>query len=347
MNPIGDVVVTARIARGLTQEDLAVKASVTQAALSRYENGLRAPEPDIVRRLAAALGVTETFLATAGRAWGAMAVDVHLRRRATEKATVWRRIEATLNMHRMHIGRLFEEVSLHAEQTVPTFDPVDTDPASAARFVRMQWRMPVGPVRSLTHWMESAGCVLIEEDFGTARVDGLSQWAGSHPVVLVNQRVPTDRKRLTLAHELGHLCLHTAFVSQDIETEANQFAAEFLMPREVIRPQLRNLSLGRLLDLKREWMVSIQDLIERAHDVGALPAQRRTALYKSLSARGYRTREPGSEELPPEHPRLVSRIAETLLARGLSGSEVAQIAGYAGEEHNHTFPTRRPSLHIV
>jgi hypothetical protein len=27
--------------------------------------------------------------------------------------------------------------------------------------------MPVGPVHDLTGWIEAAGCVVIEEDFGT------------------------------------------------------------------------------------------------------------------------------------------------------------------------------------
>ena len=129
----------------------------------------------------------------------------------------------------------------------------------------MQWRMPIGRVRGLASWVESAGCLIIEHDFGTERVDGLSQWVDDHPLLFINRTVPTDRKRLTIAHELGHLCLHTHEVGEDVEGEANRFAAEFLMPAEVIKPQLRNISLGRLIDLKRLWGVSMQALIERAY----------------------------------------------------------------------------------
>ncbi|MGH4009522.1 MAG: helix-turn-helix domain-containing protein [Pseudonocardiaceae bacterium] len=75
---------------------------VTQPALHRYERGLREPEPDILIRLAHALGVTEEFLRDAGKIRGAMAVDAHMRRRATEKATTWRRLEARLNEYRIH-----------------------------------------------------------------------------------------------------------------------------------------------------------------------------------------------------------------------------------------------------
>jgi Zn-dependent peptidase ImmA (M78 family)/DNA-binding XRE family transcriptional regulator len=343
MSGLGEALITARKARGLTQEQLATAAGVTQAALSRYENDQREPDTDVLSALAKALGVTARFLEGAGRLQGAMAIDAHMRRHATAKPTVWRQLEAKLNMYRMHAQHLFEEVSLLADQRVPTFDPIDADPVAAARLVRMQWRMPIGPVRQLMQWIEAAGCLIIEEDFGTSRVDGLSQWIGDHPVVLINLRSPTDRKRLTTAHELGHLVLHATYVSPDLEQEANRFAGEFLMPAEVIRPQLRNPTLGRLLDLKREWGVSVQALIERAKELSLISPAQRVNLYKALSARGWRTREPVSEELPSEHARLSRSIGDALTAKGLTNEQLAVKAGFAANNYDHPFqPTRRP-----
>jgi Zn-dependent peptidase ImmA (M78 family)/transcriptional regulator with XRE-family HTH domain len=343
MSYLGEALITARRARGLKQDELAKAAGVTQAALSRYENDLREPDEDVVARLAEALGVTEGFLQTAGRLKGAMAIDAHMRRQATVKPTLWRQLEAKLNMYRVHARHLFEEVSVRSEQRVPTFDVIDVDPSDAARMVRMQWRLPIGPVRSLTQWVEAAGCLVIEEDFGTARIDGLSQWVEEHPVVLLNSRAPTDRKRLTLAHELGHLCLHSAYISDNVELEANRFAGEFLMPADIIRPQIRNLTLGKLADLKREWGVSMQALIERASELGVITSTQRTNLYKSLSAKGWRTREPVSDELPPEHARLPQDIGEALVARGLKPADIANLAGYSRNDSGHPFqPARRP-----
>jgi Zn-dependent peptidase ImmA (M78 family) len=220
---------------------------------------------------------------------------------------------------------------------LPTFDPLDVSPAEAARLVRMQWRMPVGPVRNLTAWLEGAGCLVIEEDFGTARVDGLSQWVSDHPLVLLNSQTVTDRKRLTLAHELGHLVLHSADVTPHIELEATEFGAEFLMPAEVVGPQLRNLSLGVLMDLKREWGVSLQALIERAFALDLVSPQKRTTLYKSLSSRGWRTREPVSDELAREQPGLTTEIAQAMTDRGLTPEQIAALAGWADPTRNTLF----------
>lgn len=328
---LGEAIVTLRRAKGLTQQALADSAEITQAALSRYENELRSPDAAALATLAEALGVTAEFLQRAERADGAFMIEAHMRRRATAKPTVWRRLEAKLNVCRQHLEAVTETVDLVPRLSLPTFDPMEYAPDEAARMVRMQWRMPAGPVRGLTRWLESAGCLIIAEDFGSlkggSRVDGLSQWSGDAPVMLVNERAPTDRLRLTLAHELGHICLHSGELGGDPEDEANDFAAEFLMPAAAIRPDLRNLDLGRLHLLKRQWGVSMQALIERAHHLGTLAPTRRTSLYKALSKRGWRTKEPLSDELAPEQPTLVGRLVNALSDAGLTPIEIHQIVG--------------------
>ncbi len=339
MNGLGVVLETARRANGLTQEQLAEAAGIRQETLSRYENETREPDAEVLARIAAALNLTTDFLKHSAKVRGAVAVDAHMRRRKTAKPSDWRRLEARLNMHRLHAKRLFEEIALRTDQRLPAFDPLETDPASAARLVRMQWRMPAGPVRSLAQWLEAAGCLVIEEDFQTRRVDGLSQWIDECPVILLNINMPSDRKRLTLAHELAHLCLHSQDVTETIEPEANMFAAEFLMPWEVIRPQLRNLTTAKLLDLKREWGVSMQALIERAWFGRLITNTQRTNFYKSLSARGWRITEPISDELPPETPALPHDIASALTKNGMSHTQIADLVGVSHNAANPFLPS--------
>lgn len=121
---------------------------------------------------------------------------------------------------------------------------------------------------------------------------------GDHPVILVNSAMPPDRMRLTLALELGHLGLHAATVgADDVEGQANTFAGEFMMPTEVIKPWLRNAKAPRLLDLKVEYGVSLQALVERAFHLDLLTVTQRTSMYKMISARGWRTKEPRSWDI--------------------------------------------------
>lgn len=350
MSGIGEVLQTARRARGLTQEDLAATAKVTQAALSRYEHDLRTPEPEVLGRLASSLGVTPDLLQHGGRMRGGIAVAAHMRRRATAKATVWRGLEARLNMLRLHARALGDEVSLRTELHIPAFDPAEYDPADAARMLRVQWRMPVGPVHSLSSWLDAAAVLVFDEDFGTSsRVDGLSQWSDHYAVVLLNTRAPSDRRRLTLAHELGHLVLHGEYADDGAEDQANRFAAELLMPATEIRPMLRGrLTLSALVDLKRYWGTSMQSLIERAWHLGTITADERSSLYKQMSARLWRTVEPAGDDIPPETPQLVHHIADALAAKGLTPAEIAQMAGFWSADDNDAFvPTRQRRLHLA
>jgi Zn-dependent peptidase ImmA (M78 family) len=347
LNRIGDVLTVARKARGITQVELADRLGVTQATVNRYENDMRMPDEETLDALARELGVTTAFLVRGQRFVGALAVDVHMRRQRTEKASVWRQLEARLNLLRLHSSLLFEEVSLHADQVVPTFDLLDTSAQDAARLTRAQWRLPIGPVTNLTRWLEAAGCLIFEEDFATRRVDGLSQWIGDHPVILINETLTADRKRLTLAHELAHLALHSIRSTDLLEDEAADFAAEFLMPEHVIKVELRKIDLPKLVELKREWGVSMQALFERAYRLGLVRHDQRTAFYRSMNARGWRTSEPVSDAVPEEHPELLAHIGSMLRSRGLKEPEIAEIAGYAPERRDHPFQVHAHRLRAV
>lgn len=334
MNGMGDVLAIARKARGLTQTELAELVGTTQPTINRYESGDRDPDEDTLAKLAGILGVTEQLLKHGNRFRGALAVDVHMRRQKTTKASAWRQMEARLNLHRVHASFLFEKISIASEQCVPVFDPEFTTPEDAAKLVRAQWRMPMGPVVNLTRWMEAAGCLVFEEDFGTQRIDGLSQWVDDHPIILINANAAPDRKRLTKAHELGHLVLHSNGPTDQMEDEANRFAAEFLMPADEIRHELRRLDLGKLRDLKREWGVSMQALLEHAYRMHLVTPESRTKFYKMMNARGWKTNEPDIEFIVSEKPALQVHIGNALRTRGFTDDEAAKIAGYADPSDN-------------
>lgn len=328
---LGEAIRTARVAAGLTQEQLSEQVDVKQGALSRYENDLRLPDEETLERLAGVLGLTGRLLNRACSIKGSAAAEAHMRRRAAAPAKAWRRVEAQLNILRIQLHQLLQVIDFDPANAVPALDSMDYPPADAAALTRAQWRMTIGPVRNMTGWMESAGCLIVEWDFGAPRIDGMSQWVDDYPVLAVNARMPADRKRLTLAHELGHIVMHStpAYLDMEVEQEAMDFAAEFLMPASVIRPELRNLTLGRLSDLKRKWMVSMAALIERAHKLEAIPPAKRTSLYKMLSAKGWRKHEPLGGQLPPERPRTPGLIVEELRRLRYTDGQIAEFGGFA------------------
>lgn len=65
MESMGDRIKRLREKKGMTQKELAAAVNITEASLSRYENNLRDPRPEILARLARALDTTTDYLISA------------------------------------------------------------------------------------------------------------------------------------------------------------------------------------------------------------------------------------------------------------------------------------------
>lgn len=87
MTDIGDVIYAARRAKGLTETTLSSTLGISQAALSRYENGMRTPDSEMMEKLSEVLGLSGQFLSHSFRLQGAPGADAHMRRQKTTKVS--------------------------------------------------------------------------------------------------------------------------------------------------------------------------------------------------------------------------------------------------------------------
>lgn len=92
--------------------------------------------------------------------------------------------------------------------------------------------------------------------------------------VIVSSLLPLERQRFTLAHEIGHWCLHRrdreAFAHSGpgrgrYEREANQFTAELLMPLHELR---RAASQMAFTSLAAYFEVSLEAMDIRLRETG-------------------------------------------------------------------------------
>lgn len=115
------------------------------------------------------------------------------------------------------------------------------------------------------------------------------------PVIVVNEANSEERQRFTIAHEIGHFLLHSAqathvddmdtadpvFYRDEIssqavqlkEIEANQFAAELLMPQFKLKKDIselkeKNLGMSEIISqLAEKYMVSQSAMAIRLNKV--------------------------------------------------------------------------------
>lgn len=224
----------------------------------------------------------------------------------------------------------YERLSARAAPLPLRLEPQPgSTPAEAAAYARRVLGFSAGePLPYLVLALERAGVTVLGLPIGAESLDAFCAWRDGRPVVAVLDGAPGDRLRFSVAHELGHLLLHSVrdLRRDDVEREADRFAAELLMPAHAIAAALpAHPTLARLLPLKNTWGASLRSLIRRAREVDAVDEERATSLHRQLSARGWTRVEPGY--VPLEKPRALRKLAEISYGPDVRG--LAKDAGWS------------------
>ncbi|WP_327118762.1 XRE family transcriptional regulator [Streptomyces sp. NBC_01341] len=330
----------ARNLVGMTKRRLADELGVTPAAVSQYEMGTNRPRPDLLPRLAETLNVPLTFFLS-GRPHA----------RLDPSAAHFRSLRSTRAYQRAKAVAFTEQVweltyALEKRVQLPMVDlpgftggevhpgtELPSDPASAARALRVAWGLGTGPITHLVRRLEAHGIVVItpQRDEDLRSVDAFSTSHLPRPMIVLTPNRTDDvyRHRFSAAHELGHLTLHGEATPGDItqEREADAFAAEFLTPRESILPELPSRAdLHKLSQLRNAWGVSVHSLLYRCRELGLLSDSSASRAYQRLNElKG----QPGfaPEPLagfPSEQPALLSQAFSLACDHGLSVTELAR-----------------------
>jgi len=344
------MLVMGRESRRLTQTALASQIGVAQATISKSEAGQCQISGDLVAKYAAALRYPISFFHEPYR-FRHLPITFHRKKLSVSSGDV-KAVQATTNIIRIHISKLIAPIDL-PEPRIPRIDiqQYNGSAASVARDLRIRWHVPRGPIDNLTSIIEDAGVLVVRCDFGTNMIDGLSFYEPTDvlpPMLLINRRIPTDRYRFTVAHELAHLVLHhhLSMPTQECEIEADQFASEFLMPAAEIRGFLGRMTIEKLLTLKPYWKVSMGALLKRAGDLGCITERQSRYLWMHMSKRGYRTEEP--MPLAAEEPTLIAEMlqyhSETLK---YADTELASLLSLECGEFHEMYPGLKRTMRLV
>lgn len=344
-----EMLILARESRAMTQAGLAKAADTTQGRISKIENGVLDPPPALVSDFATALEYRESFFYQSEQIYGLP--QSYTRRKQSLGSATQRRIFAEINIKRIQVMRLLKAAQIEERHPLPQLAVEDYHGSAAevAQAVRASWLLPPGPVRNLTRSLEAAGVLVIPAEFGTREIDAVGQRiSGLPPMIFYNPGVPADRLRFTLAHELGHLVMHRV-PHPLMEDEANEFAAEFLMPLREIRPQIPSrLTLADLASLKPVWRVAMSALLVRGRDIGKISDGQYRYLWSQMSRNGWRLREPAELDFPAEHPTILrDLIALHLNTLRYNTEELSEVLHIFLPEFRQRYAPERAHLRLV
>lgn len=124
---------------------------------------------------------------------------------------------------------------------------------------------------------EIAKRLKIEVQIGNPGCDGCYMFLKKHRYIFLNQSLSENERTLVMAHELGHAILHqkqncyfirnkTLFLNSKFEIEANTFAAELLIPDNVIyeNPGMDKKQLSCLIGCC-ESLFNFKNFIQKRH----------------------------------------------------------------------------------
>lgn len=321
----------ARESRGLSQCVLAEKLQVTQATLSRMEKGQLPITDSIIEKCSSTLRYPQSFFT--------MNIEVNedttlfYRKRATMTMKDLSILESKISILANSIDELTESIDI-PELKVPSVEPSpDNTPSEIAFKIRNYLKVPAGPIENIVSLFERNGIIVVFLDLNAMeKFDGLTMFTKRQvPVIWINRNMPNDRKRFSLAHELGHLVMHLRSedldkAEDDKEREANEFASEFLLPKNLCKQDLFGLKYKDLGLRKLYWKVSKAALIHRAQELDCIQPQTAQYLYITLGRNGERKNE--TINVAIDEPQILKKMTNLHLTElNYSMSELSDIVG--------------------
>lgn len=344
---IGTRLKLARASAGLSLRDLAERMDnvVSAQAIGKYERNEDMPGSRPLMALARSLGVSESYLLSDDELT-LEGVDFRKKRSAKEEATIEAQTLQLLERY-LAVEDLLDLRSVEWEQPrsapFPARDLRDAE--DAARSVREDWGLGHDPIPKLAELLEERGIKVLSIDLDD--IEGLAakvlrKGRDAARVVVIRKKIWSERKRFTLAHELGHMVMA---LGKDVDEEAaaNRFAGAFLMPADVVRAEVgahrSAISIGELVALKERFGMSLQAIAYRLRDLGIIEKKAFSDLYREFVRRGWR-KEPFEEPacLPPgyEEPKRFERLCYRALAENVIGeSRAAEMLGISLRELDH------------
>lgn len=326
--------IEARELKGLTRKALAELLEISPTTLSNYEMGRTVPTGNI-EELSTALDVPSGFFYLRGReerVYGAPFFRNALSARTKKSHTSLKQFTNIAYDHIAWIGRDIEFPVFNLPQSEKDIEDLSFNSTfieKMASDTRKALGVGDGPILNLIALLENNGIVVIRNhSLDGHKYDGFNQIINNRPLIILSSKNKTHtyfRERYSLAHELGHIVLHSHLQEEEalnatklklIEKQANAFAGAFLLPRTGFIRDVGRITLQNLIPVKSRWRVSIAAMVMRMHTLDIIDDDRKTSLMKQISFQGWRTKEPLDTEYKPEQPTYLAKAWEMITTHG-------------------------------
>jgi Zn-dependent peptidase ImmA (M78 family)/transcriptional regulator with XRE-family HTH domain len=321
----------ARLARECSMDNLAHDIGVSKQMVSKYETSASKPDINTVIDISRILNFPIDFFYKPMCGEEAVPSAVYFRTTKIPKK-VQDAMEQKLNFAQEIISYIEQFISLPeydnklvCEDILHLDDPLSRVEEITIQ-IRNEWGLSDKPINNLTNLLLRKGYIITRALNENNAIDAFSKLIVRPYIILGADKNCAVRSRFDLAHEVGHSFLHFNTIAESdkdkyhqiIEKHANRFASAFLMPASSFAKDIDVVSLDNFVRLKSKWKVSIAAMIKRCFDLCLIDESHYTRLYKALSARGWRSKEPLDDIIEPEIPELFKQAFDIIFNKKLS-----------------------------
>lgn len=279
---LGQRVAEARQRAGLTQAEMAAEVRLDRSALAKVELGARRLSALELSRIAAALEErVEWFLHEVPEA-------IASHRNMTDPGQASPQIDKEIERRAREVEFVAQgDAGLNLVEMAARSMPADAEGAeSLATEARVLMGIsPDGPLRSLERHALKVGVVPFVTELGTDSADAASILLKRGAVAVVNGSLKVGRRRIALAHELGHVLVADDYTvdwrvaAEDSverrEGRLDRFARALLLPAASVESDWRRYAEGADGDLRTavvriasEYRVDMATLARRLRELG-------------------------------------------------------------------------------
>jgi len=314
----------ARELCGISVTELASRVGISKQAISQFENGQAKPSNSTLKIIARELKVDFSFFNVDNNIPNINS-PIYFRKlsKTTKRARMIAERKVQIFDYFVRYIKAFAELpNVNLPKTEYDFMTLTNDDIDEiALKLRKFWRISLGPISNLSKLLEYNGiivCPTILEN----ELDAFSLIIREQPFIVNNISRKSVRSRANIAHELGHLILHTKIIEEDlenpeiheaIEKQAWYFAMSFMLPEESFAKELFSMNLDNFIQIKERWKISIQAMIMRSYDIGLISEESKTNLFRQINIKGIRRNEPYDDTIEVEEPELIKKAIKILI----------------------------------
>lgn len=278
---LGKRIRQARIRAGASQDDLGQAVNLGRTNINKIESGIRKVSAVELSDIAAALKVRmSSFFAEPTPALVEHRSSQGLDTADSQIDAILAKLVADVEFVASLSGKNFA-----VER--PKFERPTTSPAADALAEQARTLMGIKggqPIPVLSEAVAQIGLFAFSRDLGVDTADAGMVQLRDGGVSLINSHMQSGRRRLALAHELGHYLLDDEYKidwrisehsSDDVahESRLDRFARALLLPESAVRQQWITLAVQHgerraSIKLASDFRVDMSTLARRLHELG-------------------------------------------------------------------------------